>query len=81
MKIDKDTALYQCACGEFLFMEVWDDTDFCYFTIQAHPRTLLQKVKAIWAIFRGAKYGISDDVVMKKEDMKELAKFLNGKSN
>ncbi len=80
MKINNDIELYRCECGEFSFLEVWYDGDFYYFMITYSPRGIIEKLKAIWAILRGAKYGVSEDIVLSETSIKQLKKFIENKT-
>jgi len=79
MKTDDETILFKCDCGEFSFLEVFYDTDFYYFTITYYPKTFIGKIKAIFAIIKGSRFGASEEIVLRPKDAKELSKFLNRK--
>lgn len=76
--------LFKCKCQHFGFLEVYRDDEphkaFEYsFMITYYPKTIQEKLQCIWNILKGAKYGISDDILLDKKQVKELVKFLNEK--
>ena len=77
-EINPDGKLYKCSCGEFSFLEVIHDSDddFYYFTISYYPKSFWQKIKAIYAIIRGSRFGASEEVVLTIEDAQDLSDFI-----
>jgi len=71
--------LLQCSCHSFEFLEFgWfdDDSKTFYVSITVHPKKLIEKLKAIWRILRGARYGISDEVLVESKEIRRLVKWL-----
>ena len=77
---ENDTILLQCRCRHFEFVQITKDEDsWYYFTISYYGNTVLEKLKAIWAIIVGARYSASEEVILYKQDIKKLIKFLESK--
>lgn len=79
MKLDKDTYLAKCKCHSFEFLQVWRDTYKCndyHFTLSYYPKTILEKINAIWAVIKGSRNWMSEEVILSKSDLKDLINFL-----
>jgi len=78
--IDRDESLLlRCDCKSFEFVEFgWfeDEPKIFYVTITAYPRTLGDKIKAMWRILMGSRYGITDEVLIDGKNAKRLVKWL-----
>ena len=76
---NEDSILLRCECSSFEFLEFgWfdDDPKTFYASITVYPRTWKEKLKGIWRILRGSRYGISDEVLVEAKEIKRLVKWL-----
>ena len=76
---NEDFLLLQCSCSSFEFLEFgWfdDDPKTFYVSITVYPKTWKEKLQAIWRILRGARYGISDEVLVEAKEIRRLIKWL-----
>ena len=76
---NENSILLRCKCNSFEFLEFgWfdDDPKTFYASITVHPRTWKEKLQAIWRVLRGARYGISDEVLVEAKEIRRLVKWL-----
>ena len=77
-----DNILIRCDCHAFEFLDIgWfdDEEKIFYTTITHHPKSLLDRIKAVIRALKGSEYGISDEVIINNGEAKRLVSWLNGK--
>lgn len=75
----EDILHIRCHCGAFEIVEIghFDDEDEpFYFTITASDKTLKDKLRIIWRVIRGSRYGITDEVLFDNKDARKIIKWL-----
>lgn len=79
-EISEEHLLIKCDCGYFPeFMELgWfnDEPKIFYLGYTYRPKTVKEKLKAIWKIIKGSNYGISDEVLINDKQAKKLINWL-----
>ena len=77
MRKDKDTIIIECRCNGFEFVKFGKYDDETYITISSYPKTFKEKLKVIWRTIIGAEVPyMSDEILLSKQDVKELINFL-----
>lgn len=69
----------RCDCGAFEIVEIGrfeDEDEPFYFTITTSAKSLKEKMKVIWRVIRGSRYGITDEVLFNKKDARKIIKWL-----
>jgi hypothetical protein len=41
-----------------------------------YPKNFLQKIQTIWSILKGARYGASEEIVLRIEEAQDLSNFI-----
>ena len=73
-----------CDCGHFGVVDIsWfdDDSSTYYLTITTPRETLSQKIKSIWRVIKGSPYGITDEIVITRKQMRKLARMIQTQLN
>lgn len=71
-----DELLVRCDCRDFEFIELaWfnNEPKTFYITLTCHPKDWKEKLRGIWRILRGSRYGITDGVLINKKEAKKIA--------
>lgn len=72
-----DTDIFKCWCGEYSYLEVIKDSDGdIYVAITQYPRSITERLKAIFGIITGTGYSGSNSVMVTKDDVNKLIKAL-----
>lgn len=69
----------KCDCHSFEFFEIgWfhDEPKIFYICVSCNPKDWKEKLKGIWRIIKGSDYGITDEVLINRNEAKKLLEWL-----